>query len=262
MRDVDAAQPERAPGHQPVRVVAVTDPHRPLPPGAADRFSCCSAAARSSGSVSFQLSGSPRTTATAMPSHSTSCASSVAVAPLRAGLGERLAQQLDAKHLRRLRGPALGARGRLDHAAGAHALDGVGDRHRQDGGSAGAGGLQDARDRGRPHERPGGVVHRNPLDVRPQRREPRPHRVLALGAAKRRRSELRDGGELGREALPALEIGPGDHGHHRLDHRRRGHRGEGVRAAAADPPAGRRPWEFLVRGARHGPQPGREPRRS
>ena len=95
-------------------------------------------------------------------------------------------------------------------------------------GSAGAGGFQDARDGGGPHERPGGVVHRDPADVRAQRREPRPHRVLALGAAEHRRGELRDGGELGREALPALEVGPGDHGHHPVDRRRRRHRGEGV----------------------------------
>jgi hypothetical protein len=71
-------------------------------------------------------------------------------------------------------------------------------------------------------------VHRHPLGARLQRREPRAHGVLPLGAAEGRSGQLRDGGELGREALPALEVGAGDHRHHPLDRRHRRHRGERV----------------------------------
>jgi hypothetical protein len=147
---------------------------------------------------------------------------------MRARLGERLAQQLDTKYLGRLRGPALRTRRRLDHTSGLHPLDRVGDRHREDRRPARARRFDDARHRRRPHEGPRRVVHRHPLDVGCERREPRAHRVLALGAAVDRRRELREQRELRSPALPALAIGPRDHGHHAGDRRGRRHCGERV----------------------------------
>jgi len=107
------------------------------------------------------------------------------------GFGNRLlqcfAQHFDAKYLRGLRRVTLQSTRRLHDQPFAHPLDGIAHRNRENRSATAARGDHHAADRFGGDQWPRGVVDRDEGHVRGERGEPGHHRILALGAADRRR---------------------------------------------------------------------------
>jgi hypothetical protein len=136
----------------------------------------------------------------------------------------RLTQPVDAKDLRRLRGPAAGAVRRFDDASVHDALDRVVHRRSENGRPLAGSDFDGPCDGARRHQGARGVVHGDEFTIARQRREPGAHRVLALRAARHGRGQLglRRGAREQRGEAPQFLCGHYRlHAHHRLHRRER-----------------------------------------